>query len=83
MANEEKNTAKEEPTLSDVMKEFRALKKAGWITPAAFGGSIGLLGVSLQISEVALSKCVTSWFLIAVGLGFMVWCMYQQRKIKV
>ncbi len=83
MANEEKSTTKEELTLSDVMKEIRALKKAGWVTPAAFGGSIALLGISLQIPEAALSKCVTAWFLIAVGLGFMAWCMYQQSRIKV
>ena len=83
MENEKKSTVKEELTLGDVMKEIRSLKKTGWVTPASFGGAIALLGISLQISEAVPSKYVTSWFLIVMGLGFMVWCMYRQNRMKV
>jgi hypothetical protein len=69
----------EEPTLTDVIKEIKKSRKAVWITPTAFGGSIVLLGISMILT----SSNLYGWVFIIIGLAFMSWCLCRVMKIQI
>jgi len=70
-----------EPTLSDIIREVKSTKKSMWITPAAFGGSLVLLGASLWLQQIPdTSPWITIGFFISIGIGFMVWCLYMVSR---
>ncbi len=59
------------------------IKKGSYLTGAALGAAIALVGISFQVQmSFKLSPYVYIWFFIVVGLGFMFWCKWKQSKIK-
>jgi hypothetical protein len=92
MAEDKSKLGQEPTTIGDIMKELQELRKehrqakqSAWISPAAFGGSVFLLGISLYIQATAgtVSKISDAVFLGVVGMWFMVWSYRQASRVKV
>lgn len=84
---------KEEPTLNEIMKEIKKSRDEAtkssegsrisiWLTTAAFGGSIALVGLSYFMRFLSSSWDIMSSaiFISAVGFGFMAWSRHMARR---
>lgn len=82
-------TLNQQLTLRDIeehlKRQDRQAAKSVYVTGAALGGSIILVGVSLWLGNRILSASALFWdyvFIITVGFVLMFWCWVNQRKIK-
>ncbi len=82
-------TLNQELTLRDIeehlKRQDRQAAKSVYVTSAALGGSIVLVGISLWLGSRILSASALFWdyvFIVTVGFIFMFGCWYKQRKIK-
>ncbi len=87
MSKEGKAAEGDEPSMKDIEEHLRRqdiqMKKGNYLTGAAFGSAIALVGVSFMVQmSFQLSPYVYIWFLIVIGLGFMFWCWWKQSKVK-
>lgn len=89
ISKEGEATGSSEPTTKDIEEHLkwqdRQMARGSYLTGAAVGASIILVAVSLWIGRTVLSTDAFFWvyiFLIIIGFGFMIWCLYKQRKIK-
>ena len=76
-----------EPTPTEIMEEIKkskdeVIKQAEksrisiWLTVAIFGGSIGIVGVSLSIQHLYSVRIP----ILTVGLGLMIWALSMAKK---
>ena len=84
-----------EPTLGEIMEEIKKSKDetmkriegsriAMWLTPAAFGGSIALFGLT-RLIRVPISDWGGLWpegVIVVVGLGFMFWAQRMATRAQ-
>ena len=82
-------TLNQQLTLRDIeehlKRQDRQAAKSVYVTGAALGGSIILVGVSLWLGSRILSASALFWdyvFIVTVGFILMFWCWVKQRKIK-
>ena len=84
-----------EPTLGEIMEEIKksrdeAVKSSEgsrisiWITVAAFGGSIAVVGLSYFARFMSSSWDIMSSAIVisAVGIGFMIWSRHMARRAQ-
>lgn len=87
MPKEGEDTGGNEPTLKNIEDHLKQqdiqMKKGNYLTGAAFGAAIALVGISFMVQmSFQLSRYVYIGFFIVVGLGFMFWCQWKQSKVK-
>lgn len=87
MSKEGEVTGSNEPNLKDIEGHLKQqdirMKKGNYVTGAAFGAAIALVGISFMVQmSFQLSPYVYIWFFIVIGLGFMCWCWWKQSKVK-
>ena len=87
MSKESEVTGSNEPTVKDIEEHLkqqdRLMKKGNYLTGAAFGAAIGLIGISFMVQmKFQLSPYTYIVFFLVMGLGFMFLCWWKQSRVK-
>ena len=85
VTEEESGLATSELTIKDIKshleKQDKEMQKSNYLTAAAFGAAVALVGVSLLWGSYATTNA-DKWFLVIVGVGFMVTCLVRVKRIR-
>ena len=86
MASKRKKApSKKVTSLEDIEKHLarqdKEMIQSNWLTFAAFGGSVALLGVSLWLGSLANVTVFDYVFLIVFGVAFLIVALQQSSRV--